>query len=257
MTDKDILVEISCHRCKSPTSKNVYYLKQRVRKGRFKIFCSRECANKHHSEAMRGENNPNYEGTFHGVQSDKWSEEKWEEVRSKISRSMIEKGTSKGQNNGRWAGGEQEVSCVICDTKYTIRPHVYRKIKSGKQNALCGVDCMRSFVLTYGEKKDRTSIEIKMAKELDKRHIKYVEQYNLGNKFALDFFIPDHEVVIECDGRYWHEKPDVAKRDKSKNAYIKKCGYTLFRFWDDEINKDVSACVDKVIEEIEKKKASA
>jgi very-short-patch-repair endonuclease/transposase-like protein len=101
----------------------------------------------------------------------------------------------------------------------------------------------------------RTSIEIKMADELTQRHIEYIEQYNLGNKFALDFFLPKYGIVIECDGDYWHRLPKSIARDKAKNAYIKACGFSLYRFWESEINTDVEACVDVVMAEINAKEA--
>jgi very-short-patch-repair endonuclease len=43
------------------------------------------------------------------------------------------------------------------------------------------------------------------------------------------------------------------KLDKAKNAYIGKVdegSWTLLRFWESEINKDVSAIVDKIEEKI-------
>lgn len=96
----------------------------------------------------------------------------------------------------------------------------------------------------------RTSIEIKMADELSMRGIEYIEQHNLGDKFLLDFFLPEYGIVIECDGDYWHSLPSSIRRDKAKNAYIKACGLSLYRFWESEINKDVGACVDIVFAEI-------
>lgn len=101
----------------------------------------------------------------------------------------------------------------------------------------------------------RTSIEIKMAEELTARGIEYIEQYNLGDKFALDFFIPEYNIVIECDGDYWHTRPEAIRRDKRKNAYVKACGFSMYRFWEREINADVEACVDVVMAEINDKEA--
>jgi very-short-patch-repair endonuclease len=96
----------------------------------------------------------------------------------------------------------------------------------------------------------RTSIEIKMADELSARGIEYIEQRNLGDKFLLDFFLPEYGIVIECDGDYWHRLPSSIRRDKAKNAYIKACDLSLYRFWESEINTDVGACVDVVMAEI-------
>jgi very-short-patch-repair endonuclease len=104
--------------------------------------------------------------------------------------------------------------------------------------------------LKFSKRNIRTSIEIKMAEELSSRGIEYVEQRNLGDKFLLDFFLPEYGIVIECDGDYWHRLPKSIRRDKAKNAYVKACGYSLYRFWESEINADVGACVDVVLAEI-------
>jgi YHS domain-containing protein len=200
--DKDkITVELLCHHCKTPMEKRLKYLLNRVKKGKTLFFCSRRCADKHHSEAMKGENNPNYGGTFHGITSDKWTEEKRRKAAEKISKTMKEKGISKGANNPRWRGGRRKVSCIICGKEYTVPPHVYDKIQAGDRKPCCSNDCARIYALTQ-VKTERTSIEIKMAEELTRRGIEYIEQYNLGNKFALDFFLPEYNIVIECDGYY-------------------------------------------------------
>lgn len=249
MNNSKIDVEILCHRCKQPTIKKLKYLKRRIKEDKTKFFCSRTCADKHHADAISGENNPNFEGTWHGPTYKELSEETRKEMARKVSETMIREGTAKGSKNGRWRGGRQPVNCIICDKQYDVAPHVFDKIQKGERKPCCGTDCARIYAQTQ-IKKSRTSIEIKMADELTLRGIKYIEQYNLGNKFALDFFLPEYNIVIECDGNYWHTLPDVAKRDKSKNAYIKACGFPLFRFWESEINTDVSACVDVVMVEM-------
>ena len=71
----------------------------------------------------------------------------------------------------------------------------------------------------------------------------------------VDFFLPRHNIIIECDGEYWHTLPEVVSRDKRKNAYINSRGYSLYRFWESEINESVEACVDIVVAEINDKEA--
>ena len=182
------------------------------------------------SSNEKAENNPNYEGTWHGPNMMDFSEEKRKEIIRKGAETRIQRGTSKGSRNGRWAGGRRTHNCVVCGTPSDHPPHAHRKILAGEQRPCCSVECAASLG-RRSIKTERTSIEIKMAEELTRKGIEYIEQYNLGDKFGLDFFLPEYEIVIECDGDYWHNLPDVAKRDKSKNAYIKACGFKLFRFW--------------------------
>ena len=92
--------------------------------------------------------------------------------------------------------------------------------------------------------KGETSIEKVVREELNKRGIFYETQVRFKS-FYLDFLLPN-KVAIECDGIHWHNNPIVIERDQRKNKLLEQEGYTLFRFTDKEINKDVKACIDKV-----------
>src|SRR5690625_5460479 len=59
----------------------------------------------------------------------------------------------------------------------------------------------------------RTSIEIKMADELSKRHVEFIEQYNIDNKYVADFLLPNHNIIIECDGDYLNNIIEIVERD--------------------------------------------
>ncbi|WP_141500956.1 endonuclease domain-containing protein [Paenibacillus luteus] len=157
----------------------------------------------------------------------------------------------KGESSGRWRGGMVSVSCVICGSSSLVAPYVNRKIESGERAACCGPECVLMYA-RRNQKFSNTSIEIKMANELKRRGLNYIDQYLFKDKFRLDFLLPDHNVVIECDGDYWHNLPHVIKRDNSKNAYLRACGYRVFRFWERDINADIVKCVDEVIRAIEK-----
>lgn len=102
--------------------------------------------------------------------------------------------------------------------------------------------------------------------ELIKRGFKegedFIHQYKLNEKFFVDFIFPKEKVIVECDGDYWHANPkkyanktlneaqqNTAKVDKSKNAYISKLdnsSWKLLRFWETDIKKNASNCVDKI-----------
>jgi hypothetical protein len=63
----------------------------------------------------------------------------------------------------------------------------------------------------------------------------------LGNKLELDFFIPEHNLAIECHGNYWHSSAISKDTNWIKNHMInklKRCnelGITLLQFYEDEI----------------------
>lgn len=86
-----------------------------------------------------------------------------------------------------------------------------------------------------------TSIERKMMKELRRRKIKYKYQFPISGKF-VDFLIKGTNLLVECDGVYWHNKYNDKKRDKILN----KSGFDVLHFTDTEINKDIVGCVDEI-----------
>lgn len=182
---------------------------------------------------MKGDKNPNFNG--------KWNGPPVEQIFTKEQlRKQGLKAVEKMKNDGTFHERMKKLQ----------EGHLkYFSTEEGREKRReCGV----LGVLSFSNKK-RTSIEIKMAKELSNRGIKYIEQYNLGDKFLLDFLLPEYGIVIECDGDYWHNLPKSIKRDKAKNAYVKTCGYSLYRFWEHEINNDIEACVDIVMAEINSK----
>jgi very-short-patch-repair endonuclease len=80
-----------------------------------------------------------------------------------------------------------------------------------------------------------TSIELKVKEQLEKENIDFVHPFNLGNRFQCDFYLPSLNLIIECDGDYWHSREDMKRRDRAKDAYAKKCGYRLVRIKEHEI----------------------
>lgn len=91
-----------------------------------------------------------------------------------------------------------------------------------------------------------TSIEKKIEKELKYRNILFEKQKSLCKIAIVDFFIKPN-IVIECDGDYWHNFPDHIERDKNKNRILRKNGYKVYRFWGYEINNSSKKCIDSII----------
>lgn len=97
-------------------------------------------------------------------------------------------------------------------------------------------------------KKGLNKLEKKGNEILNRLNIKYETQYLINNKICVDVFIPEKNIIIQWDGNYWHGKnkkyeelePRIKKRvdlDKSQDEYLKKCGYIVLRFWENEIKE--------------------
>lgn len=98
--------------------------------------------------------------------------------------------------------------------------------------------------------------------------------YAAGYRYRIDYkklignpdiALPKYKTVIFIDGEYWHGKNWeerklkiktnrefwIAKierniqRDKEVNTELARLGYTVIRFWETEIKKNLSICLEK------------
>ena len=82
----------------------------------------------------------------------------------------------------------------------------------------------------------RTSIEVTVANLLTSLGVEYEEQKHIG-RYCVDFYVPHKNLVIECDGEYWHgeRKPGAKEKDARKDAFLASKGYSIFRFPEPDI----------------------
>jgi DNA mismatch endonuclease (patch repair protein) len=76
--------------------------------------------------------------------------------------------------------------------------------------------------------------------------------YWYGNNWQLRGF-PSLDAELETYSEYWQKKiRGNVKRDKKVNDYYISLGWTVLRFWQSDIEKDLPACIVKTIETINK-----
>jgi len=155
-----------------------------------------------------------------------------------------------------------EFVCTMCGKKYRLS-----KSRAEQTNpTYCSIECrnndpaIRKRLLAMNVLQQSlcpNKLELAGYAILDEMEIVYEKQSLLFEKFIVDAFIPSHSIVIQFDGDYWHGNPDKfpdldarqARRvslDKSQDAYMRKCGLTVCRFWESKIR----AFPDTVREEI-------
>ncbi|NKI31132.1 very short patch repair endonuclease [Croceivirga thetidis] len=89
-----------------------------------------------------------------------------------------------------------------------------------------------------------------------------------------DILLKKHKTAIFIDGEFWHgynwperrEKiksnrefwiPKIERniqRDSEVNAELQKLGFTVFRFWQKEVDKNLESCLTKVLNHLKKNK---
>ena len=109
--------------------------------------------------------------------------------------------------------------------------------------------------------------------------------YAAGYRYRIDYkkligkpdiLLKKYKTAIFIDGEYWHghnwkeRKPKVKtnrefwiakiernmQRDREVNAELQRLGFTVFRFWETEIKKELDTCLQKVIVHLESVRTS-
>lgn len=86
-------------------------------------------------------------------------------------------------------------------------------------------------------KQKNTDIELKIADQLDKLNIDYTRFKTVMNLTQPDFFIAPN-ICVYADGDYWHNKKEVAYKDRYINRALKENGYSVIRILGSEIKKN-------------------
>jgi very-short-patch-repair endonuclease len=107
-----------------------------------------------------------------------------------------------------------------------------------------------------------TKIEIKIKNLLDEYKINFKKNHKL-NGFLCDFYLCDYNLVIECDGDYWHGNPKFYKLGelsniqlKNKNRDIRKNNMLLsnsiffLRFWEYDIHNNFDDVKEIILKKI-------
>lgn len=108
-------------------------------------------------------------------------------------------------------------------------------------------------------------IEVVLGKALWHAGFRYRKQYREVTG-RPDFALVGPKIAIFCDSSFWHGRgwPDAAaaiktnrefwiakieynvSRDREVDRQLASIGWTVIRFWDDEILKHTASCVDRV-----------
>ena len=95
------------------------------------------------------------------------------------------------------------------------------------------------FVNAPLNKTSETVIELIVKNQLDKYGIRYFYQKSINKgHFIIDFYLPEYQLVVECNGDYWHSKPERKKRDRELEEYVLSKGKDILWLWEHEIKDE-------------------
>ncbi len=78
--------------------------------------------------------------------------------------------------------------------------------------------------------------------------VKFRRQFALDNKYIVGFICLEKRLIIELDGGQHCEN----KQDKVRNAYLARQGFQVLRFWNNEIDNQLFACLEVIRRTIHK-----
>lgn len=84
-----------------------------------------------------------------------------------------------------------------------------------------------------------TSIETKIQNYLKELNLDFfTHQYiNIEHGYQCDILVPYLNLVIECDGNYWHSYPIGRDMDHIRTKELIEKGFKVLRLWEFEINQ--------------------
>lgn len=81
-----------------------------------------------------------------------------------------------------------------------------------------------------------TSIETIIKNFLIENNINFeIHNKTIIKPYELDFYLPDYNLAIECNGVYWHSGKKCIERHQLKYDMCKKQNIQLMYFWEDQI----------------------
>lgn len=72
--------------------------------------------------------------------------------------------------------------------------------------------------------------------------IKFRRQVVIDNKYVVDFVCLEKKLVVEVDGSQHAE----STKDLERTTYLQQQGFEVLRFWNNEINKHLEACLEVI-----------
>ena len=154
-----------------------------------------------------------------------------EETKRKISAANKEKskGKSKGKDNpfyGKYHTKETKRKISMANKGKIRTEETKRKLREVRKHQILPI-------------KD-TKIELKIQNFLKQLNVEFLtHQYikEIKHGYQCDILIPSMNLVIECDGNYWHSYPIGNDIDHIRTSELLQKGFKVLRLWEFEINE--------------------
>jgi len=136
---------------------------------------------------------------------------------------------------------ERKIKCKYCGKRLIVSQNSKKQFCSSscwtKYRFLADDYFKKKVEQLHNGKQERIS---KWAKKigniLKKNKIFFEYEYKVKRLWA-DLYVPKYNLLIECDGEYWHNYPHGNEKDFRKIETYKKEGYNVLNLWNSTIDK--------------------
>lgn len=163
-------------------------------------------------------------------------------------------------NNVFTVGNNRKYTAKTCSLKCHYK-HIADLSNNGHMKDILIMNGIKSI---ESQKKSDTLPE-KITKEyLINNGIKFEEQKKMYDKFIVDFYLTDFDIVLEVYGDYWHANPDKygegegkkdlnshqkrqLGKDKARKNYLTKCGHRFEIIWEHDVHHNLDKIMKSII----------
>lgn len=207
--------------------------------GKGRRFCSQECSNRYRAGRPRPETRSRevLECQGCGDTFEVWPSRAREAKYCSRECSAAAKSRITGRDHPLWDRVER--TCQTCDETFYEKPS---KVEAG-EGKYCSRECLGASIASKIGRASQQEVTFRMM--LSAHGISGEPNAQVG-QWCVDLLFPDQRVVVEFDGDYWHDKPEVQERDERKNHQLAEQGYTVVRVRESLFRDDPYEAVSRV-----------
>ena len=100
-------------------------------------------------------------------------------------------------------------------------------------------------------RKNMTDAERLIWEKIRKKQLKgyqFYRQKNIEN-YIVDFYCPAAKLIVEIDGSQ-HYSVEGTKKDKVRDSYLSRLGFSVLRFSDREVFKNINGVLERIYEHL-------
>jgi len=100
-------------------------------------------------------------------------------------------------------------------------------------------------------RKNMTEAESFLWQRIRRKQLKghqFYRQKNIGD-YIVDFYCPSAKVIVELDGGQ-HYTQEGIRRDQVRDKYLDSLGFTILRFSDREVFKNIEGVLERIFEHL-------